>query len=312
MRLCLTYGLILLVNTNFAQIMKLEVKNRTELTGIPSASGIEFYGDWFYIIGDNSAWLYRYRYPLRTFEKYAIYDTTNVVNDTIPKIDKPDFEASTIAVRNGQRTLLIFGSGSKSPRRDVLIRVDMNNPQKSERVSLEKFYLQLRSGGVSDLNIEGAVFANEYLYLLNRADNSIIRFSYAEFELFLQSPNHDLNFTHHKFTLPVIENVQVSFSGACMIPETNRMIITASLEQTDNWIDDGAILGSYIGLVELDKLTDTNTIEIVPIMEQKNVLKIKIESVTVKSVRKNKVHLFMVTDSDGGSSELVEANLFLH
>ncbi|MBK6526709.1 MAG: hypothetical protein IPG07_14875 [Crocinitomicaceae bacterium] len=71
--------------------------------------------------------------------------------------------------------------------RDILVKVDLNNPTNVESLSLEKFYALLKLGGISELNIEGAVYANGFLYLLNRADNSIIRCAYNEFELFLNN-----------------------------------------------------------------------------------------------------------------------------
>ncbi|MBK6951639.1 MAG: hypothetical protein IPO32_01170 [Crocinitomicaceae bacterium] len=291
--------------------MRLEVKSRTELEGVPSASGIEFYGDSFYIIGDNSAWLFRYNASFRKLEKYPVHAQLNSLNDTIPKKEKPDFEATTVVLQNTSAQLLIFGSGSKSPMRDILVKVDLNNPTNVESLSLEKFYALLKSGGVTELNIEGAVYANEFLYLLNRADNSIIRFAYNEFELFLTNANHPLEFTLHKFSLPHVDDVQVAFSGGTLIPGTGTLIFTASAEKTENWIDDGAILGSYAGIIELENLTDFNKPQVVSIQEDGNALQIKIESVTVKSSTRHKIQLVMVTDSDGGPSELIEANLFM-
>ncbi len=309
-KLGITLAVLIYLNINFAQEMRLEIKDRKELIGIPSASGIEFYGDSFYIIGDNSAWLYHFNASFQLSTKYQIHAQLNRLTDTIPKKEKPDFEATTIVTGLDQDQLFIFGSGSKSPSRDILVKVDLINPASFQTVSLEKFYAQLKSGGISELNIEAAVYANGFLYLLNRADNSMIRCAYSEFELFLKSPDTDLTFTHHKFVLPIVDNVQAAFSGACIIPGTSKMIFTASVEQTDNWIDDGAILGSYVGLIELDNLIDTNEPRLVPLLENGNALKIKVESITVRSVNAHKIKLFMVTDSDGGSSELIEANLF--
>jgi hypothetical protein len=312
LRILITLASLLYLNINFAREMRLEVKSRTELKGVPSASGIEFYADSYYVVGDNSAWLYHFNSAFEGLVKYQIHDPLNQVNDTIPKKVKPDFEATTLVTSSNQAQLYIFGSGSKSPMRDILVKVDLNNPRNYESLSLEKFYLKLKADGVSELNIEGAVYANDYFYLLNRADNSIIRFAHVEFEAFLRSPVQDLKFTKFKFVLPVVDNVQAAFSGATLIPGTDRMIFTASLEQTDNWIDDGAILGSYLGIINLNELQDTNEALVLPILENGTVSKVKIESVTVKSATRQKVEVFMVTDSDGGASELIEADLFFH
>lgn len=311
MRFVFTHILILFLHSNFAREMKLEIKNRTELAGVPSASGIEFYDNACYIIGDNSAWLYKCGYPFDRCEKYPIYDTTNLINDTIRKVDKPDFEASTIAFKNEKYALFIFGSGSKSPQRDVLIKLDLNNPGNIQSFSLERFYLKLKEAGITELNIEGAVYANEFFYLFNRADNTVIRFGYDEFDQFLQKPESNLKVTLHKFNLPLEQGLQSGFSGACLIPGTQKILFTASLEQTDNWIDDGAILGSYAGVFDLETLAEVNKADVLPVLEDGSFVKVKIESVAVKSMSRQKLTIFMVTDSDGGVSELIEANLFL-
>lgn len=292
--------------------MRLEVKSRTELEGVPSASGIEFYDDSFYIIGDNSAWLFQFNASLKRLEKYPIHIQLNSgSSDTIPKKEKPDFEATTIVMQGASAQLYIFGSGSKSPLRDILVKVDLSNPARFESFSLENFYALLKSGGVSELNIEGAVYANNYLYLLNRADNSIIRFTFTEFEFFLADANHPLEFTRHQFSLPLVDNVQIAFSGATLIPDSSTLVFTASAEKTDNWIDDGAILGSYAGIIELENLPASSKPQLVRVQEEGKALQIKIESVAIRSSNKLIIQLVMVTDSDGGASELIEANLFI-
>lgn len=291
--------------------MRLEVNGRIELTGVPSASGIEFYKDSFYIIGDNSAWLYHFNSAFKGLEKYQIHHQLNHVNDTIPKKEKPDFEATALVTSSDHTLLYIFGSGSKSHTRDILVKVDLKNPRNYESISLEKFYSHLKAGGITELNIEGAVYANGYFYLLNRAENSIIHFAYSEFEAFLNLSVQELKFTQYIFVLPIVDHVQAAFSGGTLIPGTDTMIFTASLEQTDNWIDDGAVLGSYVGMIELDRLADTRALKVAPVVDGSGALKIKVESVTVRSVNGHKIELIMVTDSDGGSSELIEANLFV-
>ncbi|MBK6526708.1 MAG: hypothetical protein IPG07_14870 [Crocinitomicaceae bacterium] len=112
--------------------------------------------------------------------------------------------------------------------------------------------------------------------------------------------------------MPIVDDVQAAFSGGTLIPGTGTLIFTASAEKTENWIDDGAILGSYAGIIELENLTDFNKPQVVsPALGGWKCIKIKIESVTVKSSTRHKIQLVMVTDSDGGPSELIEANLFM-
>lgn len=292
-----------------ARDMKLTLTNTIPLTGIPSASGIEFYGNNYYIVGDNSPWLYSLDKTFSNTKKFRIHDYVSNVSDTIPKSIKPDFEAATIVNSDTGSFLLIFGSGAKSPYRDLLVKVDLNNPSKYESFSLNAFYLKLKACGIPELNIEGAVYFDDQLFLLNRADNSIISVSYIEFETLLKVHNPEINVVIHKFDLPVYQNVQAGFSGASLIPGTSKIIYTASFEATDNWIDDGKILGSIVGIIDLNDLEETNGTSGIFLTADEKIIPVKLESVTVRMASKGKAHLVFISDQDDGSSELFEAEL---
>ena len=100
--------------------MKLELLNWQELEHIPSASGIELINDLLYIIGDNSAFLYVLDSSYSIIDKIQIASTANTLDGIIPKSLKPDYEAMVSARLGKEIVLLVFGSGSKSPERDVL------------------------------------------------------------------------------------------------------------------------------------------------------------------------------------------------
>lgn len=291
--------------------MKLKIKSRVDLKGVPSASGIEYFDNSFYIVGDNSAWLYVFDEAFKKSSAYKIYDYPDTSGDTIPKTVKPDFEATTIRAGQNQSTLFVFGSGSKKEFRNVLIQIDLYDPLKFRLTSLERFYDALKAKGINEINIEGAVYAQHSFFLFNRAGNQVVQFSDSDFMKFLEEPDAIPDFVVYKFNLPMKNNVQAGFSGACLIPGTNQVVFTASLEQTENWIDDGEILGSYIGLINLSQMTELNEIPLTPVIQNGKMLPIKIESVTVRDVRKTSVNLFLVSDSDGGISELIEAQLLI-
>src|SRR4051812_48751602 len=105
--------------------MKLTLLSRQILHNIPSASGIEIINNSIYVIGDNSPWLFILDDKYQLKGKWQIAPTENLTEGKIPKPLKPDFEAMTGITWNSEKGLLIFGSGSKSPERDVLVWVNV-------------------------------------------------------------------------------------------------------------------------------------------------------------------------------------------
>lgn len=294
--------------------MELKVTKRIPLNGVPSASGIEIFNDSIYIVGDNSPWLFKLDADYKVIDKFQIYPLDNLENDTIKKSNKPDFEAMTIVQNNATTEFYIFGSGSKSPQRDVLIKIDINHPENWKPFSLVNFYADLKSlcGFTDDdLNIEAAAVINDFLYLFNRGKNTMIQFSISDFNSFILDERDEIKFNIINVNLPKINEIESGFSGACYLPEMNKILFTSSVENTPNWIDDGQVLGSFVGIIDLANLETTVQPICVPVSENGKQLPLKIESIAVQSVQKKKIRILMATDSDGGTSELVEATLFV-
>lgn len=283
---------------------------RHVMSEIPSASGVEFYNSSFYIVGDNSAWLYVLSDTLQLQKKVQIFHSDSDRSEALPKKVKPDFEATTIVSDRGQDLLLIFGSGSKKRHRNNLVEVNL----KSEHIAkfdLTPLYKKLGSPADDSLNIEGAVFWNERLFLLNRATNEIYSFSHHDFKLFLNDVERGLNIHTHKVKLPKHDGHPICFSGAGLIPNTSQLIFSASVEVTSNWIDDGEVLGSYLGLLDLDAPTD-QPLFLIPLVENDLPIPVKVESLSVlSSAGSSSMNLVLVSDSDGSHSEFIRAEIAL-
>ncbi|MEO6346856.1 MAG: hypothetical protein ABIO60_03010 [Aquaticitalea sp.] len=87
------------------------------------------------------------------------------------------------------------------------------------------------------------------------------------------------------------------------------MAFTASLENTPNTDDDGEILGSNIGIINLENLKDGYQPQCIQIETNSQPITIKVESVEViKVIGPKELKLVLVTDSDGGDSELIIGN----
>lgn len=295
--------------------MEISVIKRTPLTMVPSASGVEYVASNIYLIGDDSPWLFILDTKLKLVSKIKLFETQDNINEVIPKPLKPDFEAMTIVKSGRKSELFLFGSGSISPTRDVFIKTSIEHPEKCDTYSLTKFYAHLKHEcklSDAELNIEGAFANDKNIYLFNRGKNLIIWFNIEAFNNFIAGQTDQLDLAYRSYELPLVNTIQAGFSGATFVQKLNLILFTASIENTANWIDDGEVLGSYVGIINLTELEKSNKPKCIPITENGQHLPIKIESIAVRSVTKKMITLILVTDNDGGTSELIDANLLLN
>ena len=123
--------------------MKLTIISQKTLGHIPSASGIEIIDDAIYVMGDNSPWLFKLNKSYKLTGKLSIASGKNLVNREIPKSLKPDFEAMTSIGPDKNKKLLLFGSGSKSPQRDIMLQINVCGKSRIKTYSLKKLYIPL-------------------------------------------------------------------------------------------------------------------------------------------------------------------------
>lgn len=292
--------------------MKFDLKEHNELTGIPSASGLEVTESGIYVIGDNSPYLFQLNKNFEIINKINIFPQRNFPDSIIEKPDKPDLEA--IARGNVEGNVLFaFGSGSKSPERDLMVEIDLTSEKITEHPLVEFYSLLRKTAGLSpeELNIEAAEVYNDEVYLFNRGKNFIVRFSLTVFREFLIDPTKIPEFEVLNIDLPEIDGITSGFSGASLDPKNGKLFFTATVENTENWIDDGEVLGSFIGVINISDLRNGMKPDHIAILLDKDYLKIKVESVAVlKPFKPGEAELLMVTDSDGGISELLRGTLF--
>lgn len=284
------------------------------MQNLPSASGIEILDNRMFVISDNTPWLYELDREYVIKDTISIAPKNNLQGEVFDKDTKFDFEGIACFRESGKDHLLIFGSGSKSIERNKLVWLTFNDSISSETFDLTGFYQHiLKSSQLEkeDFNLEGVGIVNDKLYLFNRGNNTIWKFALAEFIDFLNYPHTFPDFTSYEIHLPMHKGVQAGFSGASESKEDSKIIFTASLEDTENWVDDGEVLGSFIGLIELDSLKDNYQPTCYPLTTDGEMLKLKVESVAIKSMQGNSYQLLLVTDSDGEGSELLEADLYL-
>ncbi len=278
------------------------------LKEIPSASGIEKINHQFYVIGDDSPHLF-----ILNENDFSIKEKINLLLNNsvfrIPKKEKKDVEA--ICFVEKEQKILIFGSGSNENRNGLFI-VDIIEQHYVENLDISPFYNQLKEKANlknEDFNIEAAACLGNKLFLFNRGNNIIISIALAQFFSFINKEINELIFETISIDLGKFQHYDIAFSGAATFDgNENDLFFSATVEATSNWIDDGKVLGSFVGVFN----TATNKIELCPILKNDVHKEIKVESLVVnKKNSENSYELILVTDADGGDSELIIADLII-
>lgn len=283
------------------------------LNGIPSASGVEVKKDFSYVISDDSPWLFEIDSNLKINRSILIHHSQDLVDGRLPKSEKPDFEAIVTFKWGNSKDILIFGSGS-TPNRNFMVRVSIGGSGYEVRsYPLDELYSELRSQGnitEADFNIEGAATWGDYLILMNRGSNHLIMVDKDHFEEFVKDRKNNnkkkkLFTKFHIFELPKINGVQARFSGGTKVTGEEVLVFSASIENTSDWVNDGASLGSMVGLIDFNKLAK-GEVRIAQLMKDGKPYTGKLESLDCIEVNKKTIKLAGVTDNDSGESEFLE------
>jgi hypothetical protein len=300
--------LILILQSCKKPQLKLFDLQETKIDEIPSGSGITILNDNYYVIGDDSPFLFTLTSELEIIDKLLLVDSVNLLDGRILKSEKPDLEALEII---NDKELIIFGSGSKSPQRDVFYRIVVGNNCIIEQYDISEFYSSIKELPImqnSELNIEGVAYYEEDIFLFNRQNNLILKYNYKEllnyFKLGKSAPIPEIK----QCKLPNINNIEAGFSGAVALKNEPLIIFTASVENTNNAYDDGEILGSFIGIIDISDKDISNVIDFCEISSSNK--KLKVESVSVENENSDRVtDIVLITDDDKGNSIILKGKL---
>ena len=311
------FATILLFACESGEKMNASLENSVTLYDIPSASGIEFLDGKYWLIGDNSPWLFGVNDAFEFAEKHSIFSMDFTENGTIPKSKKHDFEAMTALNWEGDSALFIFGSGSKTNRfQGVLVK--MNNALRpsiaTQKFDLTDFYSKIQEKAKlkeGELNIEAAAVLGDHLFLFNRGKNKLISLKVKHFIDYLSGTRETIKIKVKTIDLPEIDGIRAGFSGATADEKFQRIVFTASVENTADWVADGEVLGSFIGVLDLHSLKNHAAPKCVLIKNKQEILPIKAESIALQKSSENSFRCLVVTDSDGGKSELLKLKVQL-
>lgn len=290
------------------------------LPELPSASGAELVGDALYLIGDDSPWLYRLdAATLAAEQPTALFETVHFSQGRIPKHLKPDLECLTILrTTSGETGLLALGSGATAAREQgywvPLNRAD-NLPGTVYPLSLSGLYAALRPQlpAGATLNLEAAAATETELLLLQRTvgpavgGNLLFRLPLADTLAFLhRRQSRPPTVRAQSFRLPAIDGKPAGFSGAAWF--AGRLFVTASVEDTADAVLDGAVLGSFVGVLPLDA---TRAVLAPLAWPDGRPYRGKVESVVVRrQLAPGRFELLLVTDDDAGGSTAVLATFY--
>ena len=147
--------------------MKLELLDFIELENYPSGTGIEFYDDKIYIVGDDSRDLLVMN---KKWNKPTLINLFDSAEKKIPSSEKSELEAVTVLAVDKKPHLLIIGSGTTDKRDKALLLNLKTNA--INWINLSVFYKRIRAAGIPELNIEGIAEVYDYLVLANHGNST--------------------------------------------------------------------------------------------------------------------------------------------
>ncbi|MFD2067223.1 DUF6929 family protein [Pontibacter silvestris] len=296
------------------------IEKKIFFENLPSASGLEStFPDSYYVLGDDSPFLYRLDSSYTLAEQYPLFSTENFTGGRIPKALKPDLECMAQFKYRGENYLFMLGSGSTEARyKGFAVNLDRQyEVTELELNTLYAFLKQVTSRNKNEqLNLEGLAMDNKHVYLLQRSlssvGNVLFRFETDSFISYLMESQALPAASVFYFSLPQLDQYTSGFSGAYVFH--NYLFFTASVEGTTNVVDDGEMLGSYLGYIELEDF-DLATSPDKPLNATAFPLKYKdgtsykgkAESLVIDYVDKQwNYKAVVVSDDDLGHSELLE------
>ncbi len=270
---------------------------------IPSGSGIIKSNDKYYVVGDDSPYLFILDKDLNTIDQKELIFVKDFDGTRIKKSKKPDFEAFE---KISDQEFVIFGSGSRLPERGVFVRILLENNKilNIKKYDITTFYQELIKLPIfndSEINIEAAAYHKENIYLFNRLKNIVITSNYQDLLAYFEKEKPLPKMVFTTFSLPKMNQIQAGFSGAICFENEDKILFTASFENTSNAYDDGEVLGSILGIINISNGKLEPEITTCSISNFENTL--KVESVTIeKEISLQETKLVLITDDDLGNS----------
>ena len=251
-----------------------------QIAGIGSASGIVYKENSLFIISDNSSFLYHYYIQEKELNRIKLFENGQ---ENIPKKEKYDFESISL---KGNK-LHILGSGS-TYKREKRISYDLKTKEIKEK-DITKLYRKLKSFATisdEDLNIEGSLFHNEKWHLFQRGNSANSQNGIFLVDKFSKKDDSEPSFT--TIQLPKIKHIETSFTDAILVED--KIYFLATAEDTTSTYNDGEILGSIVGRIDIQSMQIDFTLKISDNQ--------KFEGITFYDKTEEKIEFLLCEDND--------------
>ncbi|SDH36366.1 hypothetical protein SAMN04488062_106146 [Flavobacterium omnivorum] len=265
---------------------KFTLEQRFQISGIGAASGLIYKDNSLLIIGDNSSYLYEYEMDSRNLKRHPLLENPS---ENILKKEKPDFEAITTF----GESIYVFGSGS-TQKRNKMVQINAADKKIVATNDLTDLYAILQNSAEikpEDFNIEGAIYNGKSWYLFNRGNGSSTKNVLLEVQGELLTKQ--ITVLSYAYQLPRIKGVHSSFTDGILVESTIYFLATA--EDTTSTYEDGDVLGSLIGSIDLKTMKINFTKKISDSH--------KFEGLTLYEHSKEKIEFLLCEDKDTDTLE---------
>lgn len=269
---------------------KIQLSLLFKIIGLGSASGLLFQNNTILAIGDNSSYLYEYQTETAKLQRHPLAENAQ---ENTPKAFKPDFEAIT----QYADSIYIFGSGS-TENRNFMVQVDSKTKEVIKTQELTDLYLTMQSFAKiapEDFNIEGVIYNGETWFFFNRGNGKTGK--NVVFTVEGKNLVNEFQIISNEYKLPKIKGVRTSFTDAILVD--NKIYFLASAENSNSTYDDGEVLGTIIGRIDVKKMKIDFT--------QKISDTHKFEGITLYKKSSNEIEFLLCEDND---TEVLEANVY--
>ena len=285
-------------------------KKSNELNDYPSGSGMAYFNNHIYLIGDDAGYLLIVDTTLNGIDSINLIKSQH---KRIPKERKQDLESATVVRVNKSSAVLLLGSGSLDPHRSNAWLIHPDTKQKT-RISLKTFYKRIKEQGIDELNIEGATAIPSGIVLVNRGNKTFAKnhliITSKEFWNYQDSADIKI--------IKVGTNTDTAFfngvSGLDYSRKTDRLLLTVSTENTYSSQADGAIGKSYLWIINdissKKRLTAINPNKVIDLAAlDKRFVGHKIESVCIIAENREETELVLAADNDKGTTVLFKIKI---
>ncbi|MDM0084898.1 hypothetical protein QTI17_30315 [Variovorax sp. J31P179] len=307
--------------SSYAADMDIRLAGPIVKKGLPSGSGMTWHAGQYSVVGDDSPYLFTLNRQFAITDRFPLQNYPVRKNGRIAKDIKPDYEAMAIVQSDGADWNLILGSGSKKGTRETGLLVSTDGKPTVHVRDMAVLYRDFAAlagfKAGQTVNIEALAVAHDDAYFFNRGNavrNILFKVPLGDLVAYMTGKADRIaDIRLHEARLPQLKGSEAGFSGADYWPEIDCLVYSASVEGADNAYADGAVLGSYLGLIPLSALKAGAALDLTRsaqlLSKARAPLRTKVESIALTHTERHRAIGALVSDNDDGSSEFFDVVL---